>query len=151
MLREEFTRYRDYLTAPWSNKGITHGKTEIWQKIAKSVSSLGHASRSVIACKTRWRNLSSTARKVFKEHHSETKRTSRGPPHKASFCFHFGYHQPVEQHHIIQRCRWWYIHVFDPSLSSSLISRLLLRCRGMSQPRIRTSGMISHRRSIRIC
>ena len=35
-LREEFTRYRDYLTAPQSNKVTNRGKTEIWQKIAES-------------------------------------------------------------------------------------------------------------------
>ena len=35
-LREEFTRHRDYLRAPQSNKVTNQGKAEIWQQIANS-------------------------------------------------------------------------------------------------------------------
>lgn len=81
-LQEEFSKHRNYLTAPQSNKVTNRGKADIWKEIASSITSLGHANRSATTCKNRWKNLSSQAKKVYNEYKSETRRTGGGPPPK---------------------------------------------------------------------
>ena len=79
VLREQYTKNQEYLTSPHNNTVTNKGKNDIWKNIAESVSSLGYAVRSDSACRTRWKNLTSTAKQVFNEYKYAQNGTGGGP------------------------------------------------------------------------
>ena len=83
VLQETWAKHKDFLSAPQSNKVTNAGKALVWESISSTVSALGYAHRSATSCKTRIKNLTSTAKRVFNEHKNSQRATGGGPPPKA--------------------------------------------------------------------
>ncbi len=98
VLREQFAKYKDFLTSPQSNKVTNKGKQQVWKSIAASVSALGYALRKPVACKTRWKNLSSTAKRVF----NEFKCAQNGTTTPTAYRVNHADDRPIEGHNCVQ-------------------------------------------------
>ena len=83
VLRENYAKHKDILTSAQSNKVTNKMKNGVWKSIAASVSALGHENRDANACKIRWKNLSSTAKRAFNEYRYSQKVTGGGTPPKS--------------------------------------------------------------------
>ena len=82
VLREGFSKHREALTSAFSNKVTNKTKKNAWNEIAASVSAVGYSVRDAASCKTRWKNLTTTAKRVFNEHKLLQRGTGGGPPPK---------------------------------------------------------------------
>ena len=82
VLQETWAKHKDFLSAPQSNKVTNAGKAKVWESISSTVSSVGYAHRSATSCKTRLKNLTSTAKRVFNEYKNSQRITGGGPPPK---------------------------------------------------------------------
>ena len=82
VLQETWAKHKDFLSAPQSNKVTNAGKAKVWESISSTVSSVGYAHRSATSCKTRLKNLTSTAKRVFNEFKNSQRITGGGPPPK---------------------------------------------------------------------
>ena len=82
VLREEFEKHQEILTSKFTNTITNKRKTNLWKQITERVNSLGIDSRSLDDIKTKWKNLTSTAKSAHAEHKRERIKTGGGPPPK---------------------------------------------------------------------
>ena len=115
VLQEGFAKHRDFLTSAQTNKVTKKVKNELWNSLAASVSSLGYENRDATACKVRWKNLSSNAKKGVQRAQKLPERNRWRSTSKTTLFNDSIHHRPLERYHQIQGwLEWWLMVAFPP-------------------------------------
>ena len=72
----------DVLQSKLTNATTNQRKNKIWDNMTKEINAIGVASRTTSEIKEKWKNLTSSARKMFADVNRQMRKTGGGPPPK---------------------------------------------------------------------